>query len=104
MRGVRFLPLLILAAGLALWAFQGFYDVAPDEQAIVLSLGRYSRTVDPGAFRWHAPGIETVLKQHVTTTLSAAFRFRSKPAPQGPDARGTPDQQSRVTHVDTKAH
>lgn len=97
MRGVRFLPLLILAAGLALWAFQGFYDVAPDEQAIVLSLGRYSRTVDPGVFRWHAPGIETVLKQRVTTTLREEFGYRSKPGAQGAEVEEHPEEKVMLT-------
>jgi regulator of protease activity HflC (stomatin/prohibitin superfamily) len=60
MRAARFLPLLILAVGLGLWALRGFYDVAPDEQAIVLRLGRYNRTVDPGRVHWYAPGIEMV--------------------------------------------
>jgi membrane protease subunit HflK len=83
MRGARILPLLILAAGLALWAWQGFYDVAPDEQAIVLRLGRYDRTVDPGRVHWHAPGLETVLKQRVTTTLREEFGYRTTNAATG---------------------
>src|SRR5215471_4110779 len=78
MRAARLLPLVILVIGLGLWASQGFYDVAPDEQAIVLRLGRYDRTVDAGRFHWHAPGLETVLKQRVTTTLREEFGYRSK--------------------------
>ncbi|HTO71696.1 MAG TPA: FtsH protease activity modulator HflK [Myxococcota bacterium] len=78
MRAARLLPLLILVIGLGFWASQGFYDVAPDEQAIVLRLGRYDRTVDAGRFHWHAPGLETVLKQRVTTTLREEFGYRSK--------------------------
>jgi modulator of FtsH protease HflK len=79
MRAARLLPLLILVAGAALWASQGFYDVAPDEQAIVLRLGRYNRTVDPGRLHWHAPGLETVLSQRVTTTLREEFGYRTTP-------------------------
>ena len=77
------IPLVILALGLGLWAWGGFYDVAPDEQAIVLRLGRYDRTVDPGRFRWHAPGVEQVLKQRVTTTLREEFGYRSSATPGG---------------------
>ena len=58
MRAVRLLPVLVVLAALALWVARGFYDVAPDEQAIVLRLGRYHATVLPGQFRWHAPGID----------------------------------------------
>ena len=77
MRAARILPLGILVAGLLLWVSRGFYDVAPDEQAIVLRLGRYDRTVDPGRLRWHAPGLETVLSQRVTTTLREEFGYRT---------------------------
>jgi membrane protease subunit HflK len=97
MRGVRLLPLLILAAGLVLWASQGFYDVAPDEQAIVLRLGRYNRTVDPGRLHWHAPGIDLVLKQRVTTTLREEFGYRTKQGAQGPETEEHPDEKRMLT-------
>jgi len=97
MRAARLLPLLILVAGLGLWAFQGFYDVAADEQAIVLSLGRYDRTVDPGAFHWHAPGIETVLKQRVTTTLREEFGYRTKPGAEGAAVEEHPEEKHMLT-------
>lgn len=97
MRGARFLPLLILAVGLALWAFQGFYDVAPDEQAIVLRLGRYRRTVDPGRLLWHAPGIDLLLKQRVTTTLREEFGYRTKSAAQGAEVEEHPEEKRMLT-------
>lgn len=97
MRAARFLPLLILAGGLVFWAFQGFYDVAPDEQAIVLRLGKYDRTVDPGRLLWHAPGIDRVLKQRVTTTLREEFGYRSKTGPQGTEVEEHPDEKRMLT-------
>jgi membrane protease subunit HflK len=97
MRAARFLPLLILAAGLALWAVQGFYDVAPDEQAIVLRLGRYNRTADPGRLLWHAPGIDTVLKQRVTTTLREEFGYRTKSAEAGAGVEEHPEEKHMLT-------
>jgi len=97
MRAARFLPIVILAAGLALWAFRGFYDVAPDEQAIVLRLGRYDRTVDPGQFHWHAPGLETVLKQRVTTTLREEFGYRTKSPAQGAEVEEHPEEKRMLT-------
>ncbi|MFI5314915.1 MAG: FtsH protease activity modulator HflK [Myxococcota bacterium] len=96
MRAARFLPLLILAAGLGLWALRGFYDVAPDEQAIVLRLGRYDRTVDPGRVHWYAPGIEMLLKQRVTTTLREEFGYRSKGA-TGAEVEEHPEEKRMLT-------
>ena len=69
MRLAGLLPLGVLLIGIALWASTGFYDVAPDEQAVVLRLGRYARTVEPGKFHWHARGLEEVFKERVTTLL-----------------------------------
>ena len=97
MRAVRLLPLVILVIGLGFWAFQGFYDVAPDEQAIVLRLGRYQRTVDPGRVHWHAPGLETVLKQRVTTTLREEFGYRSKSGAPNAEVEEHPEEKRMLT-------
>jgi membrane protease subunit HflK len=97
MRAARFLPLLILAAGLGLWAFRGFYDVAPDEKAIVLRLGRYQRTVEPGSFRWHMPGIDKVLRQRVTTTLREEFGYRTKSGAPGAEVEEHPEEKRMLT-------
>ncbi|HXZ84571.1 MAG TPA: FtsH protease activity modulator HflK [Myxococcota bacterium] len=97
MRAARLLPLVILVIGLGLWASQGFYDVAPDEQAIVLRLGRYQRTVDPGRLHWHAPGLETVLKQRVTTTLREEFGYRSKSAAPNAEVEEHPEEKRMLT-------
>ena len=83
MRAVRLLPLLVVLAALALWVARGFYDVAPDEQAIVLRLGRYHTTVLPGQFRWHAPGIDRVLKQRVTAVMREEIGYTTAGAPPG---------------------
>lgn len=47
---------LALVAGgvVALWAASGFYIVQPEEEAIVLTFGAYSRTEGPG-LRYHIP-------------------------------------------------
>ncbi len=39
------LPVALLAA---YWVFNSVYQVQPDERGVVLRLGKYSRTVDPG--------------------------------------------------------
>lgn len=67
--------LAILAGGLA-YAAVGFYQVAPDEEAVVLRLGRYDRTRGEG-FHWHAFGLETVEKRQVTVTQEEEFGFRT---------------------------
>ncbi len=44
-RGAWLLPVAFLAA---FWAYNSFYQVQPDERGVVLRLGEYSRTVEPG--------------------------------------------------------
>ncbi len=67
------LVMLLLTGGYA--AF-GFYQVEPDEQAVVLRLGRYHRTTDPGV-HWHAAGIERIEIRRVTTLVEEEFGFRT---------------------------
>ncbi|WP_337185584.1 FtsH protease activity modulator HflK [Phenylobacterium sp.] len=51
----------------ALWAASGFYLVQPNEKAVVLTFGAYSRTQDPG-LHYHLPApIERVEKVPVTS-------------------------------------
>ncbi len=97
MRALRVLPVLVLLVALGLWATTGFYDVAPDEQAVVLRLGRYARTVDPGRFRWHARGLESVFKQRVTTTLRDEFGYRTKSLGPPAEIEEHPEEKAMLT-------
>ncbi len=97
LRVLRVLPVLVLLAAIAVWAATGFYDVAPDEQAVVLRLGRYQRTVDPGRFLWHAQGLESVFKQRVTTTLREEFGYRTKSLGPPPEIEEHPDEKAMLT-------
>jgi membrane protease subunit HflK len=97
LRVLRFLPVLVLLAAIAVWAATGFYDVAPDEQAVVLRLGRYQRTVDPGRFLWHAQGLESVFKQRVTTTLREEFGYRTKSLGPPPEIEEHPEEKAMLT-------
>jgi len=97
MRLAGLLPLAVLLIGLALWASTGFYDVAPDEQAVVLRLGRYARTVDPGKFHWHARGLEEVFKERVTTLLREEFGYRTKSAGPPPEIEEHPAEKVMLT-------
>ena len=97
MRVLRILPILVLLAALGLWASTGFYDVAPDEQAVVLRLGRYVRTVEPGRFLWHARGLESVFKQRVTTTLREEFGYRTKSLGPPAEIEEHPEEKAMLT-------
>ncbi len=44
-RGTWLLPVALLAA---VWAYNSFYQVQPDQRGVVLRLGKYARTADPG--------------------------------------------------------
>lgn len=58
---------IVAGAVVALWAASGFYVVQPNERAIVLTFGAYSRSEGPG-LRYHLPApIERIEKLPVTT-------------------------------------
>lgn len=97
LRVLRVLPVLVLLAAIGVWAATGFYDVAPDEQAVVLRLGRYQRTVDPGRFLWHAQGLESVFKQRVTTTLREEFGYRTRSLGPPPEIEEHPEEKAMLT-------
>ena len=44
----RFLFLLVVLSLAVVWVMNALYTVEPDEQGVVLRLGEYSRTTDPG--------------------------------------------------------
>ncbi len=71
-------PVLMVVAvifGLAtLWGT--LYQVAPEEAGVVLRLGRYVRTTDPG-LRMKIPFLEEVLKVPVERQLKQEFGFRT---------------------------
>jgi membrane protease subunit HflK len=57
----------VAGAGFALWALSGVYFVQPNEQAVVTTFGRYSRSETPG-LRYHLPApIERVERVQVTS-------------------------------------
>ena len=55
----RFLYLLVMLGAAGAYGVFGFFQVEPDEEAVVLRLGAYDRTLAKGP-HWHALGIETV--------------------------------------------
>ena len=70
--------LLALAVAAGLFAWFGTFGVAPNERAVVMRLGRYDRTLGPGAFQFHFPLLETYEKRSVTDTVDVEFGFRTQ--------------------------
>ncbi|MFQ5513064.1 MAG: FtsH protease activity modulator HflK [Myxococcota bacterium] len=86
------IPLLLGGAYVAL----GFYPVAPDEQAVVLLLGRYHHTTGPG-IGWYAPGFQTVDKRRVTVTLEEEFGYRTLTTGPPPEYEDHPQEKRMLT-------
>lgn len=53
----------------AVWAASGVYQVDQQERAVVLRLGKYYATVQPG-LHWNPPLVDEVLKENVTKVRS----------------------------------
>ena len=71
-------PVLIIAAivfGLAM-VWSAVYQIAPEEAGVVLRLGRFVRTTDPG-LRFKIPFLEQVQKVPVQRQLKQEFGFRT---------------------------
>jgi|TARA_B110000503_G_scaffold102892_1_gene153662 membrane protease subunit HflK len=58
---------------LVLWAGMGFYTVDQQERSVVLRLGKYSETVQPG-LHWNPPLIDNVTKVNVTAVRTVDHR------------------------------
>lgn len=69
--------LIILLVIITSWLSTGFYTVQPDEEAVVMRFGEYSRTGLPGLnYKLPSP-IETVQKVSVTRIRKEEIGFRS---------------------------
>ncbi len=67
------LLLVILAGALLVWGLMGFYQIDEQERAVVLRLGKYHNTEQPG-LHWNPPLIDEVLKVNTTKVRSVSFR------------------------------
>ena len=93
------LAAVIVVGAILVYAALGFYAVQPDEQAVVLRLGRYAKTAGPGSFNWHALGIDRVLIRRVTVTIQEDFGFHTtQPGEAYEDA---PEEERRMITGDT---
>ena len=68
---------LIALAAAGLWLATGIYQVRPDEQGVVLRLGKWVDTTEPG-LHYHLPyPVETVLLPRVTAVNQLQLGFRA---------------------------
>ena len=66
-----FLTVLVIAA--VAWGLMGFYTVDQQERGVVLRLGKYHTTVQPG-LQWNPPLVDKVFLVNVTQVNNATFR------------------------------
>jgi membrane protease subunit HflK len=69
--GGLFVVGLVVAA--VVWALMGFYAVDQQERGVVLRLGKYHTTVQPG-LQWNPPVLDEVFLVNVTRINNATFR------------------------------
>jgi membrane protease subunit HflK len=87
--------LAILAAALA-YGYLGVFTVSPDEQAVVLRLGVYNRTLGEG-IKLHAPFLEQVYKRRVTTTVEREFGYRVTDPGPPPVSEDRPEERRMLS-------
>lgn len=84
---------IVIGGAFAAWALSGFYVVQPNEQAIVLTFGAYSRSETPG-LRYHLPApIERVEKVPVTSLKRTDVGGRGSDAESAAGQMLTGDEQ-----------
>ncbi len=93
-RSLVALVVLALATG---YAVIGFFSVEPDEEAVILRLGRYLRTDGPG-LHWYAFGLETFEKRRVTMSEQMEFGFRTIDPGPPPSYEERPNERRMITH------
>ena len=70
-----FLGLLLVFV--ILFAYSGFYTIDPDEVGVVLRLGKYQETTEPGLHFKLPLGIDKVIKVKTTRVHKLEFGFRT---------------------------
>lgn len=59
------------------WLASGIYIIEPDQQGVVLTFGKYSRTTEPGPHYALPTPIETVYKPPVTRVMRSEIGYRN---------------------------
>ncbi|UCS94775.1 FtsH protease activity modulator HflK [Echinicola marina] len=73
----KYLRKIILGLILIYAAFSAIYTVGPEEEGVVLQMGKYNRTVQPGLNFILPFGIEEIFKIPVQRQLKQEFGFRT---------------------------
>ena len=74
--GTQGIITLAILGGLAIWVYQSFYIVQPDEQGVVTRFGKYVETTNEG-LHFHLWPVEQVVKPQVTRENIIEIGFRS---------------------------
>lgn len=93
----RFAVVLIVLGALGVYLFLGYFQLEPDEAAVVLRLGRYQRTVGPGP-HFHLLFLESVERESIIVEREE-FGFRTiDPVEQAYEERA---EEKRMLTTDT---
>ncbi|MBT8420785.1 MAG: FtsH protease activity modulator HflK [Gammaproteobacteria bacterium] len=82
----------LMVAVLLVWGVAGFYIVQPEEEAVVLRFGAYSRTTESG-LNWRPLFVDTVEKVNVTGVRSVPIGYRT----QGSGTASVPHESLMLT-------
>ena len=84
--GFGYAALLLLAVGLVLWCLSGFYFVQPNENAVVMTFGRYTKTEEVSGLKYALPWpIQQVVKVDTTTERRIEVGYRQNGGRNGGD-------------------
>ena len=72
-KGVGGLAGIVVIVALTIWGLLGLTQIGEQERAVVLRLGEYNKTAQPGLF-WYPRGIDTLTRVNITQVRSAQFR------------------------------
>lgn len=76
--GVVGATLLAVAAGLVLWLASGFYFIQPNENGVVLTFGKYTRTEERAGLKYALPWpVQQIFKVDVTSERRVEVGFNS---------------------------
>ncbi|MFG1500220.1 FtsH protease activity modulator HflK [Halobacteriovorax sp. XZX-3] len=77
-KGLKLLGPFFIFIVLVIFGYTSFYTVEPDEEAVVIRLGKYINTNTPGLHFKIPFGVDEVIKVKVKTVLQEEFGFRTK--------------------------
>jgi membrane protease subunit HflK len=64
---------IVAVIAVTVWGLMGLTQIGEQERAVVLRLGEYNRTAQPGLF-WYPRGIDTMSRVNITQVRAAQFR------------------------------